>query len=292
MNPVNFVPPLFRIGNHAVTIKKNGFNGGFGSAFRDKNQPRCLEKMARELLKHRAVNYASNSITIQIPLSMSRPIPFTDNYTDLSTDRGFQFRFCCERCGNGYQSSFVPNVTGMAGDALRAASGLFGGFLGRAADSATQLQRMIGGPAHDNAMRAAVEEVSPEFTQCQRCGQWVCRPICWNGQRNQCVSCSPKMEHEIAAIESQGTISQLQRQAYDGDTDLTGGVRLNSAASGVQSVAALIDCPDCSAKVSAGAKFCGDCGRKMQIKLFCPSCGVEAAPSAKFCGDCGTKLGA
>jgi len=32
-------------------------------------------------------------------------IEFTDNYQDLSTDKGFQFKFCCERCGNGYMST-------------------------------------------------------------------------------------------------------------------------------------------------------------------------------------------
>jgi hypothetical protein len=221
---------------------------------------------------------------------MSQPIPFTDNYDDLSTDRGFQFRFRCERCGNGYQSSFAPNVTGMAGDALRAASGLFGGVFGRAADSAYNIQRMIGGPAHDNALRNAVEEISPEFTQCQRCGQWVCRPVCWNGERNQCVNCSPKMDQEIAAIESSGTITQLNRKIYDGSVDLTAGVNLESAASGVTSVASLVSCPDCGASVAAGAKFCGDCGGKIQRKLVCPQCGIEAAPGAKFCGDCGTKM--
>ncbi|RYG55355.1 zinc ribbon domain-containing protein, partial [bacterium] len=191
---------------------------------------------------------------------MSQPIPFTDNYDDLSTDRGFQFRFRCERCGNGYQSTFKPNLTNMAGEALRAASGLFGGVFGRAADSAYNIQRMVGGPAHDQAMREAVAEISPQFTQCQRCGDWACRTICWNGERNQCVRCSPKMDQEIAAIESNGTISQLNRRAYDGSVDLTGGVQLNSAAAGATSEAGQISCPDCGSSVTAGAKFCNDCG--------------------------------
>ncbi|HEX8464476.1 MAG TPA: zinc ribbon domain-containing protein [Abditibacterium sp.] len=222
---------------------------------------------------------------------MSQAIPFTDNYDDLSTDRGFQFRFRCERCGNGYQSSYAPNVSGMAGDALRAASGLFGGFLSRAADSAYDIQRMVGGPAHDHALRSAVEEISPEFTQCLRCGQWVCRSVCWNGARNQCVNCSPKMDQELAAIESAGTIHQLQRKTYDGSVDFTQGVDLNSSATGQKSVAALENCPDCSAVVTAGAKFCPECGVKMQRKTNCSSCGVEAAPGAKFCADCGTRIG-
>jgi len=29
-------------------------------------------------------------------------IKFTANYEDLSTDRGYQFKFLCDKCGNGY----------------------------------------------------------------------------------------------------------------------------------------------------------------------------------------------
>ena len=42
-------------------------------------------------------------------------IEFTQNYTDLSTDQGFQFKFFCERCGDGFMSSFQQNPLGMAG---------------------------------------------------------------------------------------------------------------------------------------------------------------------------------
>jgi len=33
-------------------------------------------------------------------------IQFTRNHTDHSTDKGYQFEFCCDRCGNGYKSEF------------------------------------------------------------------------------------------------------------------------------------------------------------------------------------------
>ena len=46
-------------------------------------------------------------------------IEFTDNYEDLSTDMGFQFKFYCESCGNGFMSSFKANKTGMAGRLVR-----------------------------------------------------------------------------------------------------------------------------------------------------------------------------
>ncbi len=221
---------------------------------------------------------------------MASLVPFTDNVDDLSTDKGFQFKFHCERCGNGYMSSFQNNMLGMAGGALQVASGLFGGLFGQAANSAYDVQRMVGGPAHDAAMRKAVEEVSPEFNQCPRCGQWVCRTICWNGERHQCVQCAPKMDQEIAAIESEGTIQQLRQKAYSGGTDLTGGVQLNSAAAGQKSVAVPALICECGAKIAPGAKFCPECGKKVEYKQHCPNCGVESAPGAKFCAECGHRF--
>lgn len=215
---------------------------------------------------------------------MAEHIPFTDNYQDLSTDRGFQFRFYCERCGNGYMSSFQQNVTGLAGDALRAAGSFLGGVFGRAADSMYDVQRAVGGPAHDGALRKAVEEIRPLFHQCGRCGQWVCGQVCWNESRNQCAQCSPKIDQEIAAIESEGTIAQLRDKAYSGQ-DMTGGVQLRSAA-------APATCPTCSATVPPGQKFCGECGANVLAKPVCPSCGAESKPGQKFCGECGGKLGA
>ena len=45
---------------------------------------------------------------------------FTRNHEDRSSDRGYQFRFLCDKCGNGYESKFVPSKAGLAGSALRA----------------------------------------------------------------------------------------------------------------------------------------------------------------------------
>jgi hypothetical protein len=47
-------------------------------------------------------------------------IQFVRNYDDLSTDRGYQFKFYCDKCGNGYMSRFQPSVIGTAGSLLRA----------------------------------------------------------------------------------------------------------------------------------------------------------------------------
>jgi hypothetical protein len=63
-------------------------------------------------------------------------IPFTDNYADLSSNRGFQFKFHCQNCGNGYLSTFQTNALSTVATAAQVVSTLFGGFLGRASAQA------------------------------------------------------------------------------------------------------------------------------------------------------------
>src|SRR5215813_9255471 len=140
--------------------------------------------------------------TVLFPMSM---IQFTQNYDDLSTDRGYQFKFYCDRCHNGYLSSFQTSAIGLAGGLLRSASSLFGGVLGSASDSAYEVQRAVGGKAHDSALKAAVEEIKPQFHQCGRCGKWICPQVCFNAKRGLCIDCAPDVENEMAAAQAQAT---------------------------------------------------------------------------------------
>ena len=48
-------------------------------------------------------------------------------------------------------------------------------------------------------------------------------------------------------------------------------------------------CPGCQATVSADAKFCAQCGRK--LGEVCPQCGAKVIPGGKFCAQCGAALG-
>ena len=50
-----------------------------------------------------------------------------------------------------------------------------------------------------------------------------------------------------------------------------------------------VPCIKCGAQLREGAKFCNECGAK-QEKAKCPNCQAELAPGAKFCADCGTKV--
>lgn len=47
-------------------------------------------------------------------------------------------------------------------------------------------------------------------------------------------------------------------------------------------------CPDCKTQLPAGAKFCHQCGRRLDVQ--CPHCGASLIPGSVFCTECGHKL--
>jgi membrane protease subunit (stomatin/prohibitin family) len=51
-----------------------------------------------------------------------------------------------------------------------------------------------------------------------------------------------------------------------------------------------IICPNCKRDNPPGSKFCNYCGASLE-KIKCPKCGFENQPGAKFCSNCGNKLG-
>jgi membrane protease subunit (stomatin/prohibitin family) len=51
---------------------------------------------------------------------------------------------------------------------------------------------------------------------------------------------------------------------------------------------AQVPCVKCGAKLREGAKFCSECG-STQEKQKCGNCQADLAPGAKFCAECGTK---
>ena len=206
-------------------------------------------------------------------------VEFTDNYEDLSTASGFQFKFKCETCGNGYLSSWRANKTGIAAGLLRGAGNLFGGMLGRAASSTYEIQKVIGGPVHDAALTEAVAEIRPLFLQCKRCGQWVCRDICWNTERSLCKTCAPILQRELAAKQAALTVEQAEQKLRA--QDLTEGINLSATAA--------VLCPACGAEAKGG-KFCPSCGASLVPKTDCSRCGAKISPADKFCPECGNKI--
>jgi hypothetical protein len=206
-------------------------------------------------------------------------IQFTRNHTDHSTDRGFQFEFFCDRCGNGFMTEFQASAVGIAASALQTAGSLFGGILGRASSSAYEIERAVQGPAHDKAFRAGIEEAKPNFRQCPKCTKWVCKASCWNEKRSLCFECAPDIETERASAQVQTTVEQMKQKLQE--QDLTKGMDLTSEATAL--------CPACGAHTQ-GAKFCPECGKSLRPKNECSKCGTKFEAGTKFCPECGTKI--
>jgi hypothetical protein len=247
-------------------------------------------------------------------------IEFVQNYEDLSTDHGYQFKFHCDKCGNGFMSQFDTSAIGIAGSALRVAGSLFGGLLGSAGNSAYEVQRAVGGKAHDDALAAAAQEGKQHFHQCGRCGKWVCPQVCWNAPIGQCTECAPNFQEEFAHAHAQAKADaareQLQQAAqqsnYVGGVDMSAGSFQRAPApapgempqgygygprgapamqAGAPPLAALgapnpNACAKCGADVGT-AKFCADCGTP-RAPSAC-KCGASLKPAAKFCGECGAQ---
>lgn len=207
-------------------------------------------------------------------------IQFTRNHNDHSTDKGYQFEFMCDRCGNGFMTEFKSSATGLAVSALRTAGGLFGGLLGQAGSSAYEIERMVQGPAHDKAFREAVEEAKPNFRQCPKCTHWVCKTSCWNDKRALCFDCAPDVETEMASAQVQTQIEQMKDKIRQ--QDLTKDLDTTSEAVAL--------CPACGARTQ-GAKFCPECGKPLRPKNECSKCGTKFEAGTKFCPECGTKVG-
>jgi double zinc ribbon protein len=212
---------------------------------------------------------------------MATPVPFTDNYTDHSTEAGYQFEFFCERCGNGYKSAFNASAAGIGGKVLRGLGGLLGGKLANASYGADQMRDLTGSQAKDKALQEAVQEISPLFNQCHKCGQWVCTQICWNEEVGLCVNDAPKLEQEIAGMQAQAQLQQVQEKISQ--TDYSSGVNVER-----RQVAL---CPNCNAEASPSGKFCDSCGAPLAgVPVVCGKCGTDNKRGTKFCAECGNKL--
>jgi membrane protease subunit (stomatin/prohibitin family) len=59
--------------------------------------------------------------------------------------------------------------------------------------------------------------------------------------------------------------------------------------SGGGGAAATVACPACGKQNNPAARFCADCGGKMEVaKVPCVKCGAQLREGAKFCSECGT----
>lgn len=210
---------------------------------------------------------------------------FTRNYTDRSNDTGYQFEFHCDKCGNGYRSTFQASALGVGAKIAKGLGSLFGGSpLWAAGNAAEHMKDGLRGKAWDDAYEKAIGEIRPKFHQCTRCGNWVCPEVCWNEARGLCEACAPDLAEEAAHHQAHIAADQLATKMRD--VDLVAGI--DPAAQ------MLSGCPSCKARLQPGAKFCAGCGKPTGAaakKAFCIGCGAQLAAGAKFCGECGAAQG-
>jgi len=215
---------------------------------------------------------------------MAEKMEFVNNYSDLSTNQGYQFEFYCNRCGSGYRTHFKPSITGTVSGAMDAANSLFGGFFGKAADLSERVRSASWEKAHDEAFQNAIEELKPDFIQCPRCSSWVCRRNCWNTQRGLCKGCAPDLGVEMSAAQSSRTVEEIWAHSKMAEEDREM-LQEKSWREGVRAT-----CPNCESPLAKNVKFCPECGANIKSSTHCSECGVELQPGAKFCTECGTKV--
>jgi membrane protease subunit (stomatin/prohibitin family) len=214
---------------------------------------------------------------------MTDTIKFGNNYSDISTDLAFQFEFNCDCCRTGYRSTAKGYAAGQASKILGTASSLFGGFLGGLSTVGQTVRDASWKNAHDKAFEEALVEMAPVFIQCPHCHAWVCREQCWNIKKGLCKNCAPDLGVEMAYAQSEKSVEEIHEHAAMAEEDKKLGTeywRTNIRAT----------CPKCEAPLAENAKFCPNCGAKLNEDDKCGHCGAKLTPGAKFCPECGEKV--
>jgi membrane protease subunit (stomatin/prohibitin family) len=213
---------------------------------------------------------------------LAEKIRFTRNYSDNSTDRGFQFEFNCDRCGTGFRTPFRAWMTGTVTSAIDAAGDLLGGIFSRGASLGHRVRSAGWQKAHDEALKEAVAEVMPSFIQCPRCQAWVCRERCWNNTKGLCKNCAPDLGVEMSAAQSSRSVEEVWRHAAMAEED-------KKLATEYWRETIVASCPNCGASLERNVKFCPECGQRLLQEKFCSECGEKMSANAKFCPSCGAK---
>lgn len=217
--------------------------------------------------------------------------PFTKNYSDESTEAGFQFTFFCDLCGDGYKTTFIESKTykkaglfKFAGQAIGTGANLFGMHnVGNAVERGSNImhQRFEGmtpewHKEHEAAFKTAQNEAMGHFHRCAKCRQYVCDAD-WNEEDNLCVECAPRENVEVTAARAARMKDEIQEKARETNV-FTGKIERRQTV-----------CPQCGKPTGEG-KFCNNCGASLGLDK-CPKCGAKAVAGMKFCGECGNKIG-
>lgn len=216
--------------------------------------------------------------------------PFTSNFTDNSTEAGFQFTFFCDTCKDGYKTKFIPSKTHKRGGLIKnigrlaeAAASMAGShrtshgisrgvdaFSGRFSGMSQQWHK-----EHEAAFAIAQNEAKGHFHRCPKCRKWVCE-MDWNEQEGLCVTDAPRVNVEVAAAKAGKMMSDIKNKASQTQV-FTGEIESKQTL-----------CAACG-KPSGEGKFCNNCGASLAM-LKCETCGAQSPVGTNFCGECGNRF--
>lgn len=216
---------------------------------------------------------------------------FTSNYSDNSSEAGFQFTFYCDICRDGYKTRFIGSKSYKKGQ-------LFKGF-GRAASvGASMLSKRGFGynierassviserfrgmspewrKEYEKAFEIAQNEAKGHFHRCPKCTKWVCETD-WNEQEGLCVKDAPRVNVEVAAARAEKMVGDIKEKAA-GTQVFSGEIESKQTV-----------CHQCEKPAGEG-KFCNNCGANLSL-LKCDKCGTQSPTGTRFCGECGNRIG-
>ncbi|MCL2757478.1 MAG: zinc ribbon domain-containing protein, partial [Coriobacteriia bacterium] len=217
---------------------------------------------------------------------------FTRNFSDESSEAGFQFTFFCDICNDGYKSSFVQSDSYKKGGLLRGVGqgvGLVGGLIGgrtstlgygaeRGADLLSNRYENRS-PAwlkeHEAAFERAQNEARQHFHRCPQCNAHVCDQ-CWNEDEGLCTQCAPRQQVYVARMRAEAMKRNID-QAAENATVWKGTIESKTTI-----------CPACGKPAGTG-NFCNNCGASMALQT-CSRCGAQNALAVRFCNNCGNNL--
>lgn len=218
--------------------------------------------------------------------------PFTSNFEDNSTEAGFQFTFFCDACHEGYKTEFVEAKSYKKGRFFRSLGGIIGaasqisgkfGNVGYGAErGADVLSERFEGMSpewhkeHEKVFELAQNEAMGHFHRCPRCKKFFCDND-WNEEAGLCVEEAPRESIEVAAARAEKMVRDIKAKAENTQV-FTGKIEQRQTM-----------CPECGKPAGEG-KFCSNCGTPLG-KNKCPRCGAGITAGARFCGECGQKVG-
>jgi hypothetical protein len=209
---------------------------------------------------------------------------FVKNVDDMSDQSGFQFKFHCDICGDGFMTKYRPAPFAKARGLFGAASsigsslgGSFGNSAWGASSAANYMHDAKWREAHEKALDDATAEARGHFTKCPGCAKYV-DASCWNEKGLMCIDCVPRLAVTMQKAQAQAMGAKAQEAAQSKDYS----AEIKSTED------SMVTCPKCGKPTTSG-KFCEACGAPLGQSV-CPGCGVKVSPTARFCNNCGAKL--